>query len=90
MAYGHGTYICERETYHWDGKEHLAHSFRVPGATRGHLEVDAEGTIIDIELYKDTCFGVVACYEKTLKEDVKNWIGVKIKIEEVYKGDKHQ
>lgn len=55
-------------------------AFRVPGATRGHIEFDKNMMITDVHFYDDVAFKETSpkgiyCYKLELKEAVKEWIG---------------
>lgn len=53
-------------------------SFRYPGATRGHIELDKNNIIKDIRFYSDTCFGesnLDPLYDRKIEEDIKRFIG---------------
>lgn len=58
---------------------YLQIAFRVPGATRGGIQLERidmnKFKIIDIHFNQDVCFGEFACYKKQLKEDSKQYIG---------------
>ena len=56
------TYLClEDRPKNPVDDYHVA--FRVPGATRGHIECDKNDIIKDIVFYKDTCWGKVGIYQ---------------------------
>ena len=54
-------------------------SFRVPGATRGSLEIirlnENQFRIYKIHFYNDTSFGKFKCYDLRLKNDSKIYLG---------------
>lgn len=63
------TYLCyddipekPTETFHV--------AFRVPGATRGHIECDKDLMITDIVFYEDTCWGKVGIYNEDKKDEM--------------------
>lgn len=53
--------------------------FRVPGATRGHIEIDGSTMIItDVVFYDDTCFDYpsgTGCYKREIWELREKYIG---------------
>lgn len=53
-------------------------AFRVPGATRGHITVDKDLVITDIEFYESTCFGRIGCYRHRVREAGQKLIGRKL------------
>lgn len=80
-------------TYLWDadveravqGKKTLI-AFRVPGATRGHIEVDDNLIIKDIVFYEDVCFSNnLGCYVKNAKEIIPKFLGTKLEVEQYEK-----
>lgn len=75
------TYLYPANRY---GNELLI-SFRYPGATRGHIELDKNNIIKDIKFYSDTCFGegnLDQLYDRKIEEDIKQFIGQELVIEE--------
>ena len=85
-------YILDKnKTYNWyktylyndisifSNDEYLQIAFRVPGATRGGIQLERismdKFKIIGIHFNQDVCFGEFACYKKQLKEDSKQYIG---------------
>lgn len=63
------TYICLNDV----PKEPIDNfhvAFRVPGATRGHIECDKDLMIIDIVFYEDTCWGKVGIYDIKRKDEM--------------------
>lgn len=61
---------------------------RYPGATRGHIKVDLDGIIEDIQLYDDTCFGagrLEPLYKRAVLEELKKYIGYKVEIVKIQK-----
>lgn len=56
------------------GENKFLVSFRYPGATRGHLELDRNNVIKDIQIYKDSR----DIYEDTVDEAVKKFIGYRL------------
>lgn len=69
------TYIYDpdRETDKYFG-------IRFPGATRGHIEVDENMIIKNIELYNGTCFDIHILYHKEVLDILSNYIGMKLVI----------
>lgn len=58
-------------------------AFRIPGATRGHIELDENHIITDIKFYEDTCFGVgnlPSIYDRKVIDATKKFIGYRIVI----------
>ena len=89
------TYLCsddfERELDE-DGVRNIA--FRVPGATRGHIEVDKDFIIKKIVFYDDTCFDArhngIKCYTKDVEVNANTeFLHTKLDIENGYKGDSY-
>lgn len=80
------------KTYLWesidDGKRI---AFRVPGATRGCLDLEKKSEniyrIINIHFYNDTCFGknphTLECYKTEVVEGVEKYIGQELDFSEV-------
>jgi hypothetical protein len=68
------TYIMEPEEF-TDGR---SCALRVPGATRGAVVVDENNVITEIVLYEDTCFGKVACYDRSILDILPSYIGAKL------------
>lgn len=70
------TYILQPETY---GSDKLLCAIRLPGATRGHIEVDKNNIIKEIKFYEDSCFGEgknsLSCYKKEVIKAVEKYIG---------------
>ena len=56
-----------------DGKPGHIYTIRVPGATRGHIYLDNDDAITEIEFYKKTM-----CYDKRIVEDMQKYIGYQI------------
>lgn len=56
------------------GEDKYLVAFRYPGATRGHLELDRNNVIKDIQIYKDSR----DIYEDTVDEAVKKFIGYRL------------
>lgn len=56
------------------GEDKFLVSFRYPGATRGHLELDRNDVIKNVVIYKDTR----DIYNDTVDEAVKKFIGYKL------------
>ena len=68
------TYLYPANRY---GNQRLI-SFRYPGATRGHIELDKNNIIKNIVFYPDTCFGeerLSPLYDRKIIEDIKQFIG---------------
>lgn len=55
-------------------------SFRVPGATRGHIVVTEDFIIKEIVIYKDAYDSVWACYKPEVVEIIPKYIGTKIEL----------
>lgn len=85
-------YILDKnKTYSWyktylyndisvfSNDHYLQIAFRVPGATRGSIQLERismnKFKIIDIHFNQDVCIGEFACYKEQLKEDSKQYIG---------------
>lgn len=66
----------ENDFSYYDGKKGKCIAFRLPGATRGHIEVDENYIIKDILFYADTCFNKnkngVECYKPEVVEAATN------------------
>lgn len=60
-------------------------AIRYPGATRGGIALDDNNIIQSIDLIDQTCFGIVACYDKKLKTSgiFDKYIGMKIVFEDI-------
>lgn len=56
------------------GENKFLVSFRYPGATRGHLELDKNDVIKDIVIYKDTR----DIYQDSVDEAIKKFIGYRL------------
>ena len=54
-------------------------AFRVPGATRGSIELERvnlnQFIIMDIHFHEDTCFGNIGCYDKAIIKASQKYIG---------------
>ncbi len=66
------------DVFHSKGARRIA--MRVPGATRGHIEIDKNNIIIDVVFYEDVAFVEdgrtnIGCYNKDIIEASKNIIG---------------
>ena len=55
-----------------DNKQKKYYAFRFPGATMGHIEVDDQMIIKDIEFYEDSCYETKYSGENS-KGKVINW-----------------
>lgn len=56
--------------------------FRVPGSTRGYIELDSDNRIKKIEFYEDQCFGRLKCYKREIVDYITNrYMGYKISFE---------
>lgn len=69
-------------------------AFRLPGATRGHIEVDKDNIIKKIVFYDDTCFNAnhngIECYKKEIEVAVNTeFLHTKLDIVNGYKGDEY-
>lgn len=81
MKYVFRTYLYPANRY---GNENLI-SFRYPGATRGHIEIDKNNIIKNIKFYSNTCFGegnLDPLYDRKIEDDIKIFIGQTLVIEE--------
>lgn len=75
---GFKTYVF----YHEDlMKEDNKYPIRFRGGTRGFIEVGNNNTILDIVLYDDCFHGVGKCYDETVKEELRKYIGERLEIE---------
>lgn len=89
------TYLCYNDieddirSYDLQPERHIA--FRVPGATRGHVEVDENFVIKKIVFYPDTCFNSnhngIECYKKEVVEASNKFIGTVLDIHNGILGD---
>lgn len=63
-------------------REKILIPFRVPGATRGHIELDKDHVVTGIKFYEDTSFGAAIdpVYERGVIKAVEQFIGDKIVI----------
>lgn len=64
------TYLCLDDIKNLD-ENHRNVAFRVPGATRGHIELNDNNEIDNIVFYDDTCFDAkhkgIRCYVKEVE-----------------------
>lgn len=77
------TYLC-LEDVPLKPTEDFDVAFRIPGATRGHIECDKDLIIKDIIFY-DTCWGKVGIYKEDKKDEMTStikdkFIGTKLDI----------
>lgn len=63
-------------------REKILIPFRVPGATRGHIELDKDHIVTGIKFYEDTSFGgaIDPVYKRDVVKAVEKFIGYKIVI----------
>lgn len=75
-----------------DGIKDIA--FRLPGATRGHIEVDKDNIINKIVFYDDTCFDAkhngIKCYKKEIESAAyTEFLDTKLDVVNGYKEDSY-
>lgn len=51
---------------------------RCHGATRGHINIDKDDIITNIQFYEDTCFGIIGIYNETVNTIKDKFIGRKV------------
>lgn len=84
-------YIPNRKQHSWyksylfndigtfSNKELCRIPLRVPGATRGCIDLERvnknQFIIMDIHFYEDTCFGNIGCYDRAIIKASQKYIG---------------
>jgi len=83
-------------TYMMIPEEHSGHWFipiRVPGATRGHIEVTPSNgywKVVEVKLYEETSIyprSNIGCYKPEVKNILSEFIGINIDLKEYNPGD---
>lgn len=65
-----------------DDKDKTILCFRVPGATRGYIELDSNNKIREIEFYENQCFSKLKCYKREVVDYITSkYIGYTISFE---------
>jgi len=76
------TFQYTEGTHFYEKPEDGVWLFRFPGATRGYITLNEDNTIKEIIFHDDTCFSEgIGCYDRSVKEAVKCFIGAKIVLE---------
>lgn len=69
LEYGCGTYLWGNENGVERNKNNYI-SFRVPGATRGGIQV-INNVIVNIVFDEEMCFGKIGCYKREVESHIK-------------------
>lgn len=71
------TYLWKMGAVEWtDDVGYIA--IRVPGATRGYIQINKDYVITNVKFYPDVCFQKIKCYSKDIRAYIRSkYIGMK-------------
>lgn len=81
-SFGYRTYLIDIEKVDISYGEKYTGSnvvaFRVPGATRGSVEIDKYGNIRAVHFIDSSAFGSIGCYKPEVKDHINEIIGTNL------------